>query len=830
MFRKLIFILFVFVLSLIFIGGSFAQVDDVRSSPNYLVILVHGIISNKEAFDGADGLKKFLEDNLGLNGYVYDFAYDFSDDTGSIIEQGKELGDISHKNPSWAGEMPSLTNEAFWKNEEDWSKIYNNHSWISQSKDYFRAWFKWKNPDNSTHRDPTEAEVPRKVVFICHSMGGLTVRSYITSDYYKNDVLRIITLDTPHTGSDLVAYLKKYYSFENLAKTGFTNNADAFLKEFSANIKNSLFGDMDKKISDKLVKISGLFKIPTIDDVYRDSMNWVIAGESWRILKLIDAKQWTLKMDYDLTITPWLWSSVLELIRYCYFAGEGLNQMDPNSSFIKNLRSADIKAGSDPISFRLVSARGAFTPHKDYINRYYLTTPYIAQQLIPWSPEYQAISNKSQKYWSLLASMLFPGIYAIKDGSVVVSVDSSRGEGVSLFQKYDTQRYDIFFKNNTFENVMNIIDGTYDACLAAYVLSCVFSPAPPPVDMFFLLPKVELTFYSLVFLPNDFLFEKGTNSVLKAHILIPTVVKNREGGEPSIIEKCLDDIPMFGGHLQTLEATSGISAASVSTSTASFNAYDQKFALLSNKDSSGKETDQYHTVTIEAISKDGGPLAFPVEINGKQEIVSAVTVKEAPTAIKGVINTFFPKKLKQFQYSENFAAWKDVGEVDKWGNFTLKGLKLAEGQNVIAFRAETWTGNTSNQHVKIIVNTIPCVPSKFVPISGTYTNNPKPEISVEFHKSKYAAEGAGFKILACTLNGAPITPELLTSTDDYGEVLKVKFIPPAPLADGEYNIAIKVESDVGVSQALWSFTVDTIPPAITIEPMKPVSFKKIEEK
>ena len=102
----------------------------------------------------------------------------------------------------------------------------------------------------------------------------------------------------------------------------------------------------------------------------------------------------------------------------------------------------------------------------------------------------------------------------------------------------------------------------------------------------------------------------------------------------------------------------------------------------------------------------GGGILFPIEFDGQKKWVSAVTVKEAPTAVKGVINTFLPKKLKQFQYSENFAAWKNVGEVDRWGNFTLTGLNLAEGQNVIAFKAESWTGNKSNQHLKIILNTI----------------------------------------------------------------------------------------------------------------------------
>jgi triacylglycerol esterase/lipase EstA (alpha/beta hydrolase family) len=151
---------------------SFAEIVAEDASPNYLILMVHGIISNKDAFGGENGLKQYLENNLGLKGYVYDFAYNFSNNRGSIINQAREFGDATHANPSWAGEMPSLSNGDFWQKETDWSKIYNNHSWISQSKEYFKAWFKWQNPKNPTHRDPTFNEVPRKVILICHSMGG----------------------------------------------------------------------------------------------------------------------------------------------------------------------------------------------------------------------------------------------------------------------------------------------------------------------------------------------------------------------------------------------------------------------------------------------------------------------------------------------------------------------------------------------------------------------------------------------------------------------------------------------------------------------------------
>jgi len=42
-----------------------------------------------------------------------------------------------------------------------------------------------------------------KVVLIAHSMGGLNCREYIQSDDYENDVIKLITISSPHQGSNL---------------------------------------------------------------------------------------------------------------------------------------------------------------------------------------------------------------------------------------------------------------------------------------------------------------------------------------------------------------------------------------------------------------------------------------------------------------------------------------------------------------------------------------------------------------------------------------------------------------------------------------------------
>jgi hypothetical protein len=212
----------------------------------------------------------------------------------------------------------------------------------------------------------------------------------------------------------------------------------------------------------------------------------------------------------------------------------------------------------------------------------------------------------------------------------------------------------------------------------------------------------------------------------------------------------------------------------------------------------------------------GGGILFPIEFDGQKKWVSSVLVKEAPTAVKGVINTFLPKKLKAFQFSENFAAWKNVGPVDEWGNFTLSGLNLAEGQNVIAFDAESWTGNKSNQHLKIILNTIPFQPSNLKPLPGTHTNNNQPTFSGEFSQSVYSADaikdiGLLSAVLRCGSIEADVKGKMRTRIEggDYDKHLIFEFTPDEPLPDGEYTLIVVATSNVGISQAVIPVTIDT---------------------
>ncbi|MFH1826187.1 MAG: hypothetical protein ABH823_02725, partial [bacterium] len=60
--------------------------------------------------------------------------------------------------------------------------------------------------------------------------------------------------------------------------------------------------------------------------------------------------------------------------------------------------------------------------------------------------------------------------------------------------------------------------------------------------------------------------------------------------------------------------------------------------------------------------------------------------------------------------------------------------------------------------------------------------------------------------------------------DTYGHFLTFSYTPEEPLPDGQYTLIVEVESNVGVSRVAMDLVVDTIPPGIMIEPIKPVSF------
>jgi len=161
--NKILIVMFI----LCFGVAAFAvEANEMNSSPNYLIILVHGIASDFKAFEGAGNLKDYLEESLKLDGYVYSYSFDKANQSNE--HHAEELGDRSLSN-----------------------------CWLKQAKYDF-------------HKKFPNKPIPNKYVLIAHSMGGLASRVYITSNFYHDNVKKLITLDTPHLGADGIAWYKKW--------------------------------------------------------------------------------------------------------------------------------------------------------------------------------------------------------------------------------------------------------------------------------------------------------------------------------------------------------------------------------------------------------------------------------------------------------------------------------------------------------------------------------------------------------------------------------------------------------------------------------------------
>ena len=202
-----------------------------ESLTNYNVLLLHGayesskgIPENSEhssAYDESDYLggdanlgkyekdsriTKWLSKNVfeepdigknrnAKNSYVYNWRA-FTNPANNSINNAKELGLRTWNKDKKFGKRRALVEEA----QEVKAKIYNKRnvgdsvvidSMVGQSAlEIIR-----KNPDHYR-------QLASRYILIGHSMGGVVAREWIqNSDYYHNEVDKVITLDSPHEGT-----------------------------------------------------------------------------------------------------------------------------------------------------------------------------------------------------------------------------------------------------------------------------------------------------------------------------------------------------------------------------------------------------------------------------------------------------------------------------------------------------------------------------------------------------------------------------------------------------------------------------------------------------
>jgi len=778
--KKSIFILSA-ILILLFSGIGY-PIEEVKPFPKYLIVLVHGINTSRGIFlgHGENGsildpndekpeksfgdLKGYLENNLGLNGYVY--AYTFSQRDGSIALEGKEVGDRSYHNKAGdeidGGGRLNYLHGTHKQIPSYATKIAKNsgNCWFEQAREDFKSDFfkKYK-------RDPTEEEIPKKYILIAHSMGGLAAREYIFSDYYQNDVAALITIDTPHEGASSATALKK-------------------IKEFYT---------------------SGEYMLPFGGTFYA-AICAGIAGNDY-LCGYLASSAFLLASTGGIFYE---WFSESQLGQYD--AQPAVRDMDPNNPYIASLSSKRLKEGSDPIKVKIIAAKGVPTPSGSNINPFYQYVWGLSAAEVLFSSDFWNDLSGTGKVMALYLNSIAGGQIS-KTGDFMVEYNSQLGKNVESF---NDSRIEVKRWNHTYPGSSDDVGAMMSTAVTAGLTIQYLSGGNPWTRIL-----------TIALMGGNIAAYVAANKegYLYAHGLAMEDVV-----EKGILLQALSEIPRVGGNIPDNSSPyggGGIITFNVNSNP--FKAPEQIFSLYSNLDNKGKDTGMYNLITIEAYTPAGSnsSQSFPITKDGGKHFVSGITVKKPPTMLKGVINEFLPQKMQYFQYSENFAAWKDINIEDNWGNFLIKNMRLAEGNNVIAFRTKNLAGNESSQILNITLNTIPCLPSKFYPAPNSFTNNPKQKVGAEFTKSKYAEKSAGFKVLTCEIDGIAVPYAITTGESTYDEWCRIEAVPAEPLADGEHRVLIRVQTDVGLSQALWAYTVDTTPPSITIQPIKPISLREL---
>lgn len=141
------------------------------------------------------GEPKWEKDSSYLrNSYVYNWRA-FSNTRNSSINNAFELGDRTWNKNKRFGQRRALTEEA----QEVKAKIYTQRKIgdsivIDTTVGQAALEIIRKNPD-------LYRQLASRYILVGHSMGGVVSREYVHSNFYNDDVDKVITLDSPHEGT-----------------------------------------------------------------------------------------------------------------------------------------------------------------------------------------------------------------------------------------------------------------------------------------------------------------------------------------------------------------------------------------------------------------------------------------------------------------------------------------------------------------------------------------------------------------------------------------------------------------------------------------------------
>lgn len=213
--------------------GCWAVPKPMESITNYNVMLLHGAYGHTDA-DGA--LQGFLEDkNLPSAYFASEYLgkanigkYDSQNRLGYFIS--KEIFEESDSKRNvrdsyiyhWRSfsEPPnsSITNaielgDRTWNsaNENGEAKYGHRRALVEEAQEVKSSFYSIAKDDSLHGQEALDSirqnpdlyrQIPSRYILIGHSMGGVVAREWIqNSDYYHNEVDKVITLDSPHEGT-----------------------------------------------------------------------------------------------------------------------------------------------------------------------------------------------------------------------------------------------------------------------------------------------------------------------------------------------------------------------------------------------------------------------------------------------------------------------------------------------------------------------------------------------------------------------------------------------------------------------------------------------------
>lgn len=162
---------------------------------------------------GLDGTRSDDAMFCSLQGDLFQDQYSlrsFSDPGASPVDLARELGDRDWNTPN----NPALRSHVI----EAMRRYLEHRRHLSVSKrtegrtrsDFEEALDSLYKGGPITDPAPIMAiypdSVPSRLVVLAHSMGGLTTREYLVSDYYNQDLDKVVTFDSPHNGSWVALY------------------------------------------------------------------------------------------------------------------------------------------------------------------------------------------------------------------------------------------------------------------------------------------------------------------------------------------------------------------------------------------------------------------------------------------------------------------------------------------------------------------------------------------------------------------------------------------------------------------------------------------------